>query len=32
MIEAQSAFTANSKSISVAQQNDQTVLNLIPGG
>jgi len=32
MIEDQSAFTANSKSISVAQQNDQTVLNLIPGG
>ncbi|MBV8223249.1 MAG: flagellar hook-basal body complex protein, partial [Candidatus Eremiobacteraeota bacterium] len=32
MIEAQSAFTANSKSISVAQQNIQTVLNLIPGG
>ena len=32
MIEAQSAFTANSKSISVANQNIQTVLNLIPGG
>jgi len=32
MIEAQTAFTANSKSVSVAQQNDQTVLNLIPGG
>jgi len=32
MIEAQTAFTASSKSISVAQQNDQTTLNLIPGG
>lgn len=32
MIEAQSAFTANSKGISVAQQDNQVVLNLIPGG
>jgi flagellar hook protein FlgE len=32
MIEAQSAFTANSKGIAVAQQDNQTVLNLIPGG
>ena len=32
MIEAQTAFTSNSKAISVGQQDDQTVLNLIPGG
>jgi flagellar hook protein FlgE len=32
MIEAQSAFTANSKGVTVANQDIQTVLNLIPGG
>ena len=32
MIEAQNAFTANSKSITVANQNLQTVIGLIPGG
>lgn len=32
MIEAQNAFTANSKSITVANQDLQTVIGLIPGG
>ncbi|MGH7662656.1 MAG: flagellar hook protein FlgE [Vulcanimicrobiaceae bacterium] len=32
MIEAQNAFTANSKSVTVANQDLQTVIGLIPGG